>query len=438
MPHAFENVGQELSGPPVSRAGSAGQALATQKPRSGLDKALLALSSFGTGIPAAEIDTRLAQNAAIRTQTSQLEQQAEQDRIAAQKELQLQDLRRKVVAGGSQADAALKKMFALDPKLADEAFNSIGAITQSQRAEASKDAAAILALPFDQRRQALLERAMSLEAQGRDSKDTLALAGLDEERQNIELRILQNAPLTAVQRQSALGSGAASKLGQSVVTQDPSTGELSFATPVLTGTQVETQQTPIAGEIVSRQLGETPAAVQQRAIETAGGTTSATKTAARDQEFIEVAQRQADGTAIIRRGLQLLETMETGTLEQAQLAGRNLLGIAGADETELNANLGKAVLAQLRSTFGAQFTEREGARLENVEAGFGKSTAGNRRLLEQTLRGMERDARRGITTAQRIVDPFSAKEIEDALSFSLDPGSDGGTLRFDEQGNPIQ
>src|SRR5690606_2660551 len=100
----------------------------------------------------------------------------------------------------------------------------------------------------------------------------------------------------------------------------------------------------------------------------------------------------ADSLPVVNRALELLDTVQTGGIHAAQLAATRLLGVTGADETELSNDLGKAVLSQLRATFGAQFTEREGARLAEIEADYGKSTEGNRRLMEQTKKLVERVA----------------------------------------------
>jgi len=77
------------------------------------------------------------------------------------------------------------------------------------------------------------------------------------------------------------------------------------------------------------------------------------------------------------------------------------------------------VLGQLKSIFGSAFTEKEGARLERIEAGFGKSTAGNIRLLENALKIADRSARRGIAAAEDQGADFTAKEIRDALKFDF-------------------
>lgn len=127
----------------------------------------------------------------------------------------------------------------------------------------------------------------------------------------------------------------------------------------------------------------------------------------------------ADSTTILRRGIELLDGVKTGGLEAAKLKATNLFGITGADEAELSANLGKSVLSQLRSTFGAAFTEREGERLQQIEANFGKSTEANRRLLEQAQKIVIRVAERGARAAEATGDAETAQEIRDALKFSI-------------------
>lgn len=126
------------------------------------------------------------------------------------------------------------------------------------------------------------------------------------------------------------------------------------------------------------------------------------------------------GMAVIKRGLSLLKSVETGGIDNAMLQAKRLFGVESADEAELSSSLGKAVLSQLRATFGAQFTEREGQRLAEIEAGFGKSTAGNIRLLKKTEELITRTAERGIKAAVDSGDYRSAADIQDLLDFQLD------------------
>lgn len=172
----------------------------------------------------------------------------------------------------------------------------------------------------------------------------------------------------------------------------------------------------------------------------------------RTQGFVDSGVAAADSTANIRRSLNLLDGIKTGGFAAFKLRASQIFGIEGADEAELSANLGKNVLAQLKPLFGAAFTAAEGERLERIEARFGKSTAANKRLLEQVLRIAERASRRGIAAAEKVGDDFTAGEIRNALSFKLEEKAigapsvqpqglptvqPGGVLRFDAQGNLI-
>lgn len=179
----------------------------------------------------------------------------------------------------------------------------------------------------------------------------------------------------------------------------------------------------------------------------------------RAQNIITEGLAAADSTAVLRRSLELLNRVSTGGFSRVKLAAFKLFGIEGADEGELSANLGKAVLAQLRDTFGAAFTEKEGQRLEAIEAGFSSSPETNRRLLKNALTIAERSAQRAIRRAEQRNDYETADEIEAALDFDLaeieqafeesDAGGAGGAggpapnpegprvIRFDAQGNRI-
>lgn len=140
----------------------------------------------------------------------------------------------------------------------------------------------------------------------------------------------------------------------------------------------------------------------------------------RGQEIIAKGQTAADGTAVLRRGMQLLNAIETGGMDRAQLAAKNFFGIESADEGELSNLLGKAVLSQLKETFGAAFTAQEGQSLKAIDANMGKSPAANKRLLKNALRIAERSALRGIDRAVEAKDFKTAQEIQESLDFVLD------------------
>lgn len=162
-------------------------------------------------------------------------------------------------------------------------------------------------------------------------------------------------------------------------------------------------------------------------VSTVAGNTAAVQSAAeggkeqakRTQGFINDGLSAADGRPLVTSSLELLDSVKTGGFQNAVLKAKNFLGVTGADEGELSHNLGIAVIKQLRPSFGAQFTEREGERLNNIEASFGNSADANKRLLNQTLQIIERAARRGIQAAEDSGDKFTADEIRKSMGTEL-------------------
>ena len=217
---------------------------------------------------------------------------------------------------------------------------------------------------------------------------------------------------------------------------------------------------PVRGEITDPAAKQTAldAAIASRPAEEgaiAQAKAQATGQEGRAQDIITQGQAAADSTGVIRRALQLLETVPTGGLNRVTLAAQRLFGVEGADEGELSANLGKAVLAQLRDTFGAAFTAQEGESLKKIEAGFTSSPKTNKRLLNNSLRVAERAAQRAVRRAESRDDFETSSEIEAALDFDLSgfnnelnsifeesetgatPPDGSRVLTYDAQGNRI-
>lgn len=140
----------------------------------------------------------------------------------------------------------------------------------------------------------------------------------------------------------------------------------------------------------------------------------------RAQLNIDRGLEAADSFATVQRSIDLLDSVETGGFDAAQIRAKQLLGIESADEAELSNALGKSVLSQLKATFGAAFTVEEGARLERLEAGIGKSIEGNRRILEQSKKIILRAANRGLRAARKRGDLETVGDIEEALRFRLE------------------
>jgi len=175
---------------------------------------------------------------------------------------------------------------------------------------------------------------------------------------------------------------------------------------------------PLEGQPVSR-LGETGEQLTARKIRQAGGITRTKAQQTRIQVDIDDAISAAKGMAVVNRSIKLLDDLKTGGFDAIKVRIKQTLGVESANEAELTANLGKQVLAQLRPIFGSQFTEREGATLTRIEAGFGKSTKGNIRLLNQLKQLIQRSAKRGIAAAKDTDDFRSALDIQDLLEFTL-------------------
>lgn len=154
---------------------------------------------------------------------------------------------------------------------------------------------------------------------------------------------------------------------------------------------------------------------QSRAEATARGSSSEERLQLTIDEGLDAAQ----SASVLRRGLELMEGIRTGGVANLAFKIKQTFGVESGDEGELASNLGKAVLSQLRATFGAQFTEREGARLEGIEARMGASPATNVRLLNQTLAIVERAANRGIDAAIESRDFRTADDIRNLLEFRL-------------------
>jgi len=147
--------------------------------------------------------------------------------------------------------------------------------------------------------------------------------------------------------------------------------------------------------------------------------------ASRGQEWINRGATAAEAYPVLGRALQLLEGgTETGGWDNAKLMASNFFGVTGADEAELSNNLGKAVLSQLRETFGAAFTVEEGRRLEGIEANYGKSTEGNKRLLQQAQKILNEVMKRGIKAAKDSGDDAAIEAINGGYIFDLSMPND--------------
>lgn len=136
---------------------------------------------------------------------------------------------------------------------------------------------------------------------------------------------------------------------------------------------------------------------------------------ARQTTSIESGIEAAKGIPQLKRALTLIDSVKTGGFSAAAFKAKQALGVEAADEGELSALLGEAILGDLRATFGPAFTEKEGDKLERIRAGFGKNAKTNRRLIQRTLDIAQREAQRAIDDAIDAGDMRSANQIQDML-----------------------
>jgi hypothetical protein len=175
----------------------------------------------------------------------------------------------------------------------------------------------------------------------------------------------------------------------------------------------------------------------------------------RNQEVLDTGIRASMNVQKLKDALEILDTVETGGLASLGIKLRRQLGITSADEGRLAYILRKNVLSQLKPTFGAAFTAREGDLLASIEANEDQSTEVNRALLQDVLNYSLLDIERAKSRAAGMGESgqFALQDMEGFLRGGFYPmddlqGGDGNgqpdqrpdgpqVIRFDENGNPI-
>ena len=135
----------------------------------------------------------------------------------------------------------------------------------------------------------------------------------------------------------------------------------------------------------------------------------------------------------LREARNILETVGTGNMNAVALAFKQRLGIASADESQLIYELAKNVLSQLKPTFGAAFTAREGDLLRRIEANTNNSTEGNKRLLDELIEALQLDVNRARLEARENKDTRSLNAIDGYLSQQF-----GSSITAEPSGTPTQ
>ncbi len=329
---------------------------------------------------------------------------------------------------GETEEQARLRAFADNPEIGKRILEDVGIRTQQQKEDAAAFASNVLQAPDEESTQFLIdERIRKINARGGDASETLLLKDLDPSQRTVALQGLEAAALTALQRETAArgrGAAGAEKAFQPVTLVNPETKEKILVNPVFdpkTGTSRLEQAAIPEGFEISRETKEEERAADLAVTEEKeGAKVTGKKIATRRQKAIDDGLDSSEGFANIARARSLLDEIETGGFAAASLKAKQAFGVESDNEAELSNRMGKAVLSQLRQTFGAAFTAQEGAQLTRIEAGFGKSTEGNKRLLDQLKKMIEKKSKEGIKAAVASKDFGAAQRIQDNLDFTLE------------------
>lgn len=161
----------------------------------------------------------------------------------------------------------------IDPALANKALKEMGFDDETKRAEASRFAAQLQSVPFENRASMISARAQSLQAQGRDPKDTIQLLDMTEAQQNEALTGVQLLDLSTKERlsiQAAAAKGAEAGTSErefNNLIKDFTPEEQKEARRIkagLTGRATGSAAQTIAKEGTAEQVGESQAIIKQR------------------------------------------------------------------------------------------------------------------------------------------------------------------------------
>ena len=140
---------------------------------------------------------------------------------------------------------------------------------------------------------------------------------------------------------------------------------------------------------------------------------------ARLEGMIETGSAAADTVPTINRIVTLLGDTKTGGWHHAANKLNILFGTQSADEAELTRDIGVIYMKQIKPMFGGAPSLKETEMLQSIEAGFGKSTEGNIRMLKQALKLAKDRARRGKAAAKEMGHNVAFDEIERSLNLNL-------------------
>jgi hypothetical protein len=201
------------------------------------------------------------------------------------------------------------------------------------------------------------------------------------------------------------GGGSQLKSFQPQLMENPETGAIEMMVPIVDEASGQARWSPISGAGGLQVARETPEQERQREaqskVETAGRSASASKTAERDQTWIDKGVDAQDGMRDIDRMMELNDVIASGGYAKSAVRVADMLGYTPADEGEFRQLQRTMVLSQLKKAFTGAISDAEREFLESAMADLGQGKDVNRRTLER-LKGInEREIRRAKAAAKR-------------------------------------
>ncbi len=265
---------------------------------------------------------------------------------------------------------ALNRLMAINPEAAQQVSGQL----QQQQSYADQ-----------QKKQAALEQQQAFE-----NEMAMKKFGLQER------ELAQNA-----QRAQA----SSNKAFQPQLMVNPETGKPEMMVPIVDESTGQARWAPISGAAGLEVARETPEQAREREaaakVQTAGRSATATKSAERDQAWIDKGVEAYDGLNDINRMMELNEVIASGGYAKAATRVADALGYTPADEGEFRTLQRTMVLGQLKKAFTGAISDAEREFLESALADLGQGKEVNRRTLERLKSINEREVRRAKSAAQR-------------------------------------
>ncbi len=196
--------------------------------------------------------------------------------------------------------------------------------------------------------------------------------------------------------------------------QDPNTGQVQSAIAPVDG-----QSKPQGRLAITGQYGLTaPEKIGQAGDQATAEVTGKTQAERRDL-FKTQGLAAAENLPTLNRALELQKGISTGGLAKNMKGLQNYLGVASADEGELNSLFSQNILGQLKATFGGNPTEGEREALKQAQSSFEQTGKINERLLQNAIKLANERVQRGRRAAEADKDSGTIGEFDSLGKLTL-------------------